>query len=59
MKGFLFVCALAAVTFGWKWVYARLMAKRDPVDAGLALPVAFEPWKMIIASWPSSSSEPL
>ena len=34
MKGFLFVCALAAVTFGWKWVYARLMAKQDPVDAG-------------------------
>ena len=32
MKGFLIVCVLAAVTFGWKWVYARLMAKRDPVD---------------------------
>ena len=34
MKGFLIVCVLAAVTLGWKWVYARLMAKRDPVDAG-------------------------
>ena len=32
MKGFLFVSVLAAVAFGVMWVYARVMAKRDPVD---------------------------
>ena len=33
MKGFLIVCVLAAVVFAVMWGYARLMARKDPVDA--------------------------
>ncbi len=32
MKGFIFVCVLAAVLFALKWAYARIAAKKDPVD---------------------------
>ena len=33
MKGFLFVSVLAAVLFAVQWVYARMAAEKDPVDA--------------------------
>ena len=41
MKGFIIVCVLAALLFAFKWAYARMAAKKDPVDLAALKQIEF------------------